>query len=188
MPLLPRSVTQRTSPSPDSPRRHRPLAALSPLPSRRRPPPSARRGSSGRMRKTTTNPTGMRHAVRRRAWSVSAGAWVPTAGAPMRSDQLYVPPCFCAPTFASRAKCIVWAILGDQGLCYVLRLRRGAVLRVTALGSVCVTCYGFRWELCNTVLRVTAFWVCNTGRSRWYRNCLGGKAGCGDGPPKAGKV
>jgi len=78
----------------------------------------------------------------------------------MRSDQLYVPPCFCAPTFASRAKCTVWAILGDRGLCYVLRLRRGAVLRVTALGSVCVTCYGFRWELCNTVLRVTAFWVC----------------------------
>ena len=75
----------------------------------------------------------------------------------MRSDQLYA--CFCAPTFASRAKCIVWAILGDQGLCYVLRLRRGAVLRVTALGSVCVTCYAFRWELCNTVLRVTAFWV-----------------------------
>ena len=71
----------------------------------------------------------------------------------MRSDQLYVPPCFCAPTFASRAKCIVWAILGDQGLCYVLRLRRGAVLnvlrlwavsvlRVTAFGGSCVTqCY-----------------------------------------------
>ena len=86
----------------------------------------------------------------------------------MRSDQLYA--CFCAPTFASRAKCIVWAILRDQGLCYVLRLRRGAVLRVTALGSVCVTCYGFRWELCNTVLRVTAFWVCNTGRSRTVVN------------------
>ena len=58
----------------------------------------------------------------------------------------------------SRLECIVWAIWGDQGRCYVLRLRRGAVLRVTALGSVCVTCYGFRWELCNTVLRVTAFW------------------------------
>ena len=62
----------------------------------------------------------------------------------MRSDQLYVPPCFCAPTFASRAKCTVWALLGDRGLCYVLRLRRGG----------CVTCYGFgQWS----VLRVTAF-------------------------------
>ena len=72
----------------------------------------------------------------------------------------------CHPALCSHFRQF-WAILGDRGLCYVLRLRRGAVLRVTALGSVCVTCYGFRWELCNTVLRVTAFWVCNTGRSRF---------------------
>jgi len=26
------------------------------------------------------------------------------------------------------------------------------------------------------------------GQGSWYGNCLGGKAGCGDGPPKAGKV
>ena len=26
------------------------------------------------------------------------------------------------------------------------------------------------------------------GQGYWYGNCLGGKAGCGDGPPKAGKA
>eukprot|EP00964_Phaeocystis_antarctica_P165402 scaffold145347_cov81-Phaeocystis_antarctica.AAC.1 len=64
----------------------------------------------------TTNPTWMRHAVRRRAWRVSAGAWVPTAGAPMRSDQLYVPS-RDAPTLGNFGQ--FWGI-GD-----------------------CVTCYGF---------------------------------------------
>ena len=72
---------------------------------------------------------------------------------PMRSDQLYVPPCFCA-----RLSCLeqsapfgrFWGI-GDcgtcvtasaGGLCYVLRLWTVSVLRVTAFGGSCVTqCY-----------------------------------------------
>ena len=50
------------------------------------------------------------------------------------------------PAFVLRlsrlAKCIVWAILGDHGLCYVLRLWAVSVLRVTAFGGSCVTqCY-----------------------------------------------
>ena len=70
----------------------------------------------------------------------------------MRTDQLYVPPCFCAPTFASRASatfgqfwgigCCVMCYGFGGGVCYVLRLWAVSVLRVTAFGGSCVTqCY-----------------------------------------------